>query len=240
MEDRVPVDWAARVMAQCDSTMLRKFASYLPFGTQQELKRMKFRREIRRGEFRSPEPEFLRLDDWVSPGDWVIDVGANVGHYTLALSALVGPAGRVFAFEPIPHTFEILAANAALTRYRNVTLMNAAASDAVRMVGMDLPFFDSGLQNFYQASITANAQAPYQVLALSIDNLCLSGPVSLVKIDAEGHELEVIGGLMRLIESKKPVLIVEGTDVSIETLLSGLGYIARALPNSPNRIYTHR
>ena len=48
----------------------------------------------------------------VSPRDWIVDVGANVGHYTKRLSELVGPKGRVIAFEPILETFSILSESA--------------------------------------------------------------------------------------------------------------------------------
>jgi len=217
--------------------MLRKVAKYLPFGMQQEIKRLKFRSEIRRGVFRSPEPEARLLDNWVHEGDWVIDIGANVGHYTLALSALVGRSGRVIAFEPVPHTFELLAANTALSKFPNVTLLSLAASDAVRVVGMNLPLFDSGLQNFYQARITPSEDAPYHVMALPTDALRLAGPVALIKIDAEGHELSVLKGMRSLIQLRKPVLIVEGAEVAVEMFLAELGYQVTVNPESPNRVY---
>src|SRR5580698_10220999 len=101
--------------------LLKRVASRFPVGLQQELKRVKFRRDIRNGTFRTDEPEFNRLREWVRVGDWVVDIGANVGHYTLELSSLVGRTGRVFAFEPIPETFELLAAHAARCENQNVT-----------------------------------------------------------------------------------------------------------------------
>jgi FkbM family methyltransferase len=218
-------------------SMLKRLVSRFPLGLQQELKRVKFRRDIRKGVFRTDEREFARLRDWVGAGDWVVDIGANVGHYTLELSSIVGPTGRVFAFEPIPHTFELLAANVALFENRNVTLMNAAASDAMRIVAMDLPMFDSGLPNFYMASITAKEIAPYQVAAFPVDALGIAGRISLVKIDAEGHELSVLKGMSRLIADSRPVLIVEGEDPAVEALLKGMGFAFEQFPGSPNRVY---
>lgn len=217
--------------------MLKRVASRLPFRLQQELKRVKFRHDIRTGTFRTDEPEFKRLRDWVRVGDWVIDVGANVGHYTLELSSVVGATGRVFAFEPIPDTFELLAANAALCEHHNVTLMNVAASDAMGIVGMDLPTFDSGLRNFYMASITSNTNAPYQVAALPVDALGIPHKISFVKVDAEGHELSVLKGMSRLIADSKPVLVIEGADPAVEALLKEIGFLVDRLPGSPNRVY---
>jgi hypothetical protein len=102
--------------------IMKKLASRLPERSLLALKRLHYARLIRRGTFCSDEPEYSMLEQIVSPGDWVIDVGANVGQYTLRLSELVKASGRVFAFEPIPQTFELLAANCLLAPYRNVTL----------------------------------------------------------------------------------------------------------------------
>jgi FkbM family methyltransferase len=221
--------------------VLKRIASWLPHRLQQELKRLRFRRQILGGVFQTDEPEFNLLPEWIRPGDTVIDVGANIGHYSCRMAVLAGPRGRVIAFEPIPHTFELLAANVALLPTANVTLVNAAASDATAVVGMDLPVFDSGLRNYYRAAITpSQGAAAYYVTALSIDALGLSQPVSLVKIDAEGHELAVLNGMQALLRRSHPRLIVEGPDEAVESFLAGLGYAFEALPGSPNRIYTYR
>jgi precorrin-6B methylase 2 len=118
------------------TTLAKRTAARLPHTLQQALKRYYFRREIRRGTFQTDEPEWALSTRWLSPGDWAIDVGANIGHYTKRFSDLVGPAGRVIAFEPVPATFELLASNAAHFGMANVTLLNLAASDATSVIGM--------------------------------------------------------------------------------------------------------
>ena len=66
----------------------------------------------RRGHWEPEEtPEFVRF---IRAGDFVIDAGANFGHYTFTAAQLVGPAGLVIGFEPHPDVFKLLAANAAL------------------------------------------------------------------------------------------------------------------------------
>ena len=134
--------------------MLKRIASLLPLAAQNSLKRKLFSSQIRRGTFRTDEQEYELLTEWVSGGDWVIDVGSNIGHYTLRLSSIVGDSGRVLAFEPISETFELLAANVARAGVRNVTLLNAAASDKTDVVKMDIPSFDTGLDNYYMANIS--------------------------------------------------------------------------------------
>lgn len=219
--------------------MLKRVASLFPIRLQQELKRLRFARQVRNGKFLTSEPEFQRLAEWVQPGDWVVDVGANIGHYTCELSRLVQASGRVFSFEPIPHTFELLAANVALLRDSNVTLLNAALSDNMRVVGMSLPTFDSGLGNFYQASITGDSRhVTYRVAALTLDSLGLSQMPVLIKIDAEGHEFQVLKGMQSILRNAGPRLIVEGTDPAVEVFLGDLGYHFQLFPDSPNRLFT--
>src|SRR5881296_3836076 len=115
---------------QGELSFMKRLASLFPHSWQQELKRHYYRRQIRRQTFETAEPEFKLLSSIVSPGDWVIDVGANIGHYTKQFSELVGSEGRIFALEPVPDTFALLAANASLFKYRNVTLLNVAASES--------------------------------------------------------------------------------------------------------------
>ena len=223
-------------MKQKLKSWLKHAASNAPKSLQQELKRLHFRRQISRGVFVTNELEFNRLREWVHEGDWVLDVGANIGHYTLRLSQLVGPSGRVFAFEPMADTFELLAANVARSHAGNVTLMNVAASESVGRAGMSLPVFDSGLDNYYMAGITGG-EGPINVVTMPIDFLQLPHRVSFVKIDVEGHELQAIRGMINLLKRDRPVLVVEGFSTEVADILSVAGYMFSDLPKSSNRIY---
>ena len=212
--------------------MLRKIASYLPRGTQDEIKRLMFRHQIRRGTFVSDEPEFVSVSLYLHAGDTVIDVGANVGHYTLQLSKAVGPTGRVIALEPMPETFEILTANMRAARAFNVTLLNLAASCRSGSVRMSLPKWDNGNDNFYQAAIAAAGD--YQVLCAPLDLFKLS-KVALLKVDAENHDLEVLQGAESLIRRDMPTVIVEnGRHGPIADWLLARGYSLSMAHGSPN------
>ncbi len=216
--------------------LLKKLASRLPAPWQQELKRLHFRRQIRRRTFATTEPEFLILDQFVSAGDWVIDIGANVGHYTRKLSDLVGPRGRVIALEPVPETFALLAANASLFRHSNVTLLNLAASDQAALVGIRIPYFDTGLKNYYEATVTTQ-ESDLQVMTAALDSLVSSHRIRLIKIDAEGHDPVVLQGMERLLARDHPTLIVETSTPTAMTALANQGYRAETLPGSPNTIF---
>jgi FkbM family methyltransferase len=187
--------------------------------------------------FETDEAEYGKLGQWVKPGDWVLDVGANVGHYSSKLSQLVGHQGRVISFEPVPQTFEILAANMACCRARNVTLLNVAASDAMGTVGMSIPSFDTGLQNFYMASVTSDSPS-LTVIAIPIDSLRFPSRIALAKIDVEGHELSTLKGMENLLKRDHPVLIVEGQAQPVSEFLRSFGYRFSETPGSPNRVFT--
>jgi FkbM family methyltransferase len=172
----------------------------------------------------------------VSPGDWVLDIGANIGHYTARLSNLVGPSGRVLAFEPIPETFELLSANVAQLPTQNVTLFNAAASEETALVKMVVPVADTGLANNYLAHISDSGQG-VGVLCLNIDSLNLPQKIALVKIDAEGHDLNVLKGMVELLRRNQPTLIVEDNSPGVADFLTELGYSREKLPGSCNCIF---
>ena len=219
-------------------SILKRLAGRLPRSWQQGMKRVYFAGQIRRGTFRSDEMEYERLGDFVSPGDCVLDVGANVGHYTLRLSELVGAEGRVFAFEPIPETFELLTANCTRCPFPNVTLLNVAASDRSGVAKMQVPAWDhGGARNYYEARMSPDGDGPnvYSVFTLAIDSLDISRVVSVVKVDVEGHERAVLKGMVRLLERCHPTVITEGN--SAGSFLEHLAYQRERAQGAVNSVY---
>jgi FkbM family methyltransferase len=214
----------------------KRIAARLPFRWQQQLKRTLFASQIRKGRFHTDEPEYALLSALVSPGDWVFDIGANIGHYTMRFSELVGGDGRVFSFEPVPETFELLAANAALTTTKNVTLINAAVSDSAGLLGMEVPQLDTGLDNYYMAH-SAGGNGAFRVARIAVDSLAFPHPIGLAKIDTEGHELLVLKGMAGILKRDHPLLIVEDNVPEIIPFLGGLGYSTFKITGSSNRIF---
>ena len=213
---------------------LKRIAAMLPTGWRQKLKRCYYPLQYRLGVFKSEEPEFDTVKDYVSPSDWVFDIGANVGHYTAKLSKLVGPDGRVFAFEPVSESFELLTANSRFFPHANVTLLNIAASDKKGLASMAVPTGEMGLKDYYMAHLT-DSTSHQQVFCLSIDSLQIEQVISLIKIDTEGHELAVLMGMKALLERCHPTLIVEAnTAGEAMDYVRNLGYTVVRQPNSPN------
>jgi FkbM family methyltransferase len=152
------------------------------------------------------EPE---ITDVVStrlrPGDGFIDVGANVGYYSLLASALVGQHGTVVALEPAPVSFTALARNLKLNRARNVRALNVAASDRPGQISLiHGPSTNRGLTRISPAVPTAELVDAQPLSALVEPEEFAR--VRLVKIDVEGAESEVIDGMLPLLEWARPDL----------------------------------
>lgn len=205
--------------------LLRRIASRLPFPVRQTLRAWKYWLQASSGCFRSDEPEFHQLPDLVQMGDWVLDVGANVGQYTLRLSELVGKEGRVIAFEPIIETAEILAAMARHARYPNISLFNIAVSERAGLLPFRVPTGATGLPNYFQARVSRDGDRKIPCFAL--DELPFPHRIALVKVDVEEHEVSVIRGMRNLIERDHPVLIIEGHEGIYPEFLAGYGYRMR-------------
>ncbi|PPI84716.1 hypothetical protein KEHDKFFH_08415 [Marinobacter maroccanus] len=218
-------------------SMIKRLAAQLPKSWQVELKRIHYGNQIRRNNFVTDEPEYEILKDLINPGDWVVDIGANVGHYTKKFSELVGDSGRVIAIEPVPVTFSILAANTQKFKKLNVTLINAGISDTLSIAGISVPAFSTGLDNYYQAHISPSSDSELSVLTLPLDSLNLPSKVSLIKIDAEGHEEFVLKGMQELIKKSRPVLIIETGSEKIVNELAQFDYVQEKLKNSPNLLF---
>jgi FkbM family methyltransferase len=214
---------------------LKYMARRLPPHWQRLLETAWYGQQIASQRFRAPEPEFEQLQEWVKPGDWVIDVGANIGQYTVTLSRLVGSSGRVIAVEPTPETFALLAANVARAGLRNVTLINVAASELRGSAPMRVPSSLGG-HNYFQASIAPGA-GDFEVMTLPLDSLDPPHRISFVKLDVEGHELPALLGLRGILTRDHPRLVVEGMAPDVRALLTDLGYQMTANPTSPNVVY---
>ena len=218
-------------------SILKQLVAHFPNRWQTELKRIHFGRQIRKGTFITDEPEYKILSQMINPGDWVIDIGANVGHYTKRFSELVGAPGRVIAFEPVPTTFSLLSANVELFSYSNVTLINAAVSNKLEVAGMSIPKFSTGLTNYYEAHISPKKNKELSVLTITLDSLCINQHIALIKIDTEGHESFVLSGMEQLLENYHPILIIETSSEDLVNRLSTFGYTSEKIQKSPNILF---
>ncbi len=221
--------------------LLKRVAGSMPFVWQQRMMRAWYRRQIEKQQFELDQHEIAALRELLRPGDWVLDVGANVGHYALACSRIVGPQGRVVAFEPVPDTFALLCSNCMAIHDRNITLFNAAASDRTASRGMSIPVYATGLRRSTEAHFSGDEEAQdVWVYSMALDDLSWPSRVALVKIDTEGHEMSVLRGMTRLLGRDRPHLIVEASTEALVPFLSDFGYRLHPMSQTPNYVLTHQ
>lgn len=179
---------------------------------------------LRRGYYLSLVRRF-RHEEWppcagvrqlLQAGQRAVDVGANIGHVTLFLSRCVGEGGRVYSIEPIPETFDVLRHNIRKLGLRNVELLNCALSSREGEARMAVPEYEDGGRNYYESRVVEPGEAGGGALTVTVrlrrlDEL-LGGapaPIHFIKVDAEGHELEVLLGAGQIVRRDHPVLLIE-------------------------------
>ena len=158
----------------------------------------------------------------IDKGDHVIDVGANIGVYTKALSELVGKHGKVTSFEPIPPTFEILANNVKRCRLQNVQLINCALTDHNAELKMEVPQYECGGENYYEAKIIGEQDDSqfkiFKIQGRTMDSVITAHATTIkfIKCDVEGNELPVVKSAKEIIQRDHPAFLIEvGSDPDV-------------------------
>lgn len=168
------------------------------------------------------------LKDLVRPGDTVYDLGAHVGYFTIIFARLVGPAGKVYAFEPFAANHELLTAHLRLNHLGNVETFQAgiAAHSGTASFASGNHSATGGLQP------TGEMSFPVFNLLELIENKGLRPP-NLIKMDIEGEELNVMPGLLPMLRRLPVTLLISthGDHITSELvkLLSAEGYSLRGL-----------
>lgn len=137
------------------------------------------------------------------PGKALFDIGAHAGFYTLLGARLVGPEGRVFAFEPLPRNLKFLRRHLDANQARNVTVIDAAVGD----VPGEARFNSSAADD--EGGLSDSGELVVKVVA--IDDLVGRGDLpapSVMKIDVEGAEELVLRGARRTIRDHRPVIML--------------------------------
>jgi FkbM family methyltransferase len=176
------------------------------------------------------------LERVLRPGMTVLDIGANIGYYALMELGLIGSAGTLIAVEPSPSNVELLKRNLALNGYQNTEVHQAAISDQSGVKR----FFLSEMSNLNTFHNTGSGSLhlsgkTIDVRIATIPEIMAGRKPDLIRMDVEGHEVEVFRGLIPAIERGEmaPMVIFEthlsryGADHDIEAPLRrlfALGY----------------
>jgi FkbM family methyltransferase len=159
------------------------------------------------------EEILTNLSKIIKPNSTVIDIGAHTGNMSVAYSLF---ADKVFSFEPNPATFEVLEKNSELNS--NIKPFNYAISDEegpLEFHYSDFGFCNGGFAARTQQGVGVTGhKIPIDVWAINLEKFIQEnnievGNISLIKIDAEGHDKDILKTIKNILSSHKPILITE-------------------------------
>lgn len=139
------------------------------------------------------------LSDKHPVNEVIIDVGANIGNHTVYFAQYL-EYSQIIAFEPVPANFKILRENT--KRFPNIQLRYQAVGAERKMVRMLANAGNMGASEI-------NPEGDINVMQVRIDDLLLRDKVTLMKIDVEWYEPQVLLGAANIIETDKPLILVE-------------------------------
>lgn len=169
-----------------------------------------------KGEF--DQQVWREIEGSLKPGSVFLDIGANVGYYSMLASDRVGPSGAVHAFEIDPRPLRCLRKNVAVCTNQNITLNEIAVGDSVGS-GVLISGLDCG-----HSSVKPEGQG-VKVDMLTLDHwLQTSGEpdrIDVIKLDIEGGELKALEGAKNLIKKCRPLIVCEALDEKIRKGVPG-------------------
>lgn len=153
------------------------------------------------------ETETALVKKEVKKNDVVLDIGANIGYYTLIFADLVGENGKVYAFEPDPTNFEILLKNIEINGFKNVIPVNKAVTNKPGKISFYINKRNTGdnrIRDFEGSS------KKIEVEAITLDDYFSDymGSVNFIKMDIQGAEGLALEGMKKLIESNRNIKII--------------------------------
>jgi FkbM family methyltransferase len=160
----------------------------------------------------------------LAPNMSVVDVGANIGYYTLMFAQVLGPEGRIIAIEPSPENLPELRLNVERNNLRNVEIIPKAVGNAQKGVGLR-----SGINSGVVRDETTSAYSVEQDL---IDNI-ITEPIDFMKLDIEGYEAFALEGAHRILSKYRPTVFLEIHPLELKQYGCGISPIINRL----SRIY---
>ncbi len=142
----------------------------------------------------------------LTPGDTFVDVGANIGYFSLLAARCVGAGGQVFAFEPDPDNAALFRASIVLNGFeQRIDLAEAGLSDSAQRGALYLSADNLGDHQIY-AGAEARPSVPIELLRGSDYLQGKLNRIDLLKIDTQGSEFQVVNGLLPLLQRLPPAL----------------------------------
>ena len=159
------------------------------------------------------ETELVKKE--IKKGDVVLDLGANIGYYTLIFAKLVGKRGKVFAFEPDPTNFSLLKKNVEINGYKNVELVQKAVSNKTGKIKLYLCEDNKGDHRIYNSH---DGRQSIEIEAIRLDDYFknYNGAVDFIKMDIQGAEGGAIQGMFNLLKKNNVKIITEFWSIGLK------------------------
>jgi FkbM family methyltransferase len=157
------------------------------------------------GEYESSETRIIQKE--VTVGQVVLDIGANIGYFTLNFARLVGEQGRVYAFEPDPVSFEILKRNVVANRYHNVILESKAISNLTAEAFLQRDQYNNLDHQLLTESKSSN---DISINTIRLDDYFSSveSEVDFIKMDIQGAEILALQGMRNILLRRRCVKLL--------------------------------
>lgn len=185
-----------------------------------------FYNQLRKKKLVSSEPEFYILKNFIRKNDNVIDIGANIGRYSFELSSIVSQKGTVYAFEPILRNYLTFITLIFIHGVKNILPFNIVLSDKTKLLKMNevkTSIRKKILFNTYTAS-KVHKEGSLTHYSTKLDNLKIKKKISFIKIDVEGHEMQVLRGAKNIIKKNKPIILVQDNNEKVIKYLKSWEY----------------
>ena len=170
-------------------------------------------RLIANGRLKKKYPELFFLEKLIQPGFTCVDIGANVGYYSVFLSKYAGKTGHVYSVEPVPMFANVFLKNTKSFALNNITLYQVALGAEQKEITLETPVLDGvfrhGLTKVVdQASNTGGLS--YKAQMLVADNLFKDlARLDFLKCDVEGYEVYLFPQMKDTIQKFKPLIQIE-------------------------------
>lgn len=149
----------------------------------------------------------------VKPGQTVLDIGANIGLFTIIMAFLVSETGQVYAFEPLKRNAGLLKRSVAESNFTDRVIVEQAAigdqSGYIELVSPDTTLNWGGAYVRTPGADIPAGHSAEKVPFIMLDTYPLKRPVGLIKIDVEGAEPLALRGARSILEADRPVILSE-------------------------------
>lgn len=160
------------------------------------------------GEYEKVELEFLKKS--IHKNSTFIDIGANIGIYSLTASKIIDDYGKIISFEPYSKNYNSLVSNIELNKFKNIITERLAIANKNEQINL---YYDEKEKNLGMVSMNERENSLKEIVqSTTLDTYVIKNnihKIDFIKIDIEGNELNALQGMKNILANQKPILLLE-------------------------------